>query len=140
MHKLLLPALLAGAAALAGCATAPPPVVAAGNACATGSIDANGDGAVTSAEWNGWRATGYSYWDTNKDNRIDRSEFQACYMAGGFYPASAYNSAYWDRYWTAFDANGDGFLSADEYWSTRAWSTIDRNGNGIIDSAEWTWW
>lgn len=136
-----LSALLAGAAAVAGCAAVPPPpVVAAGQACATGSIDANGDGAVTAAEWNAWRASGFAYWDTNNDNRIDRSEFQACYMAGGFYPAAHYNPDYWTHYWSAFDANGDGYLSAEEYWSAQAWSSLDRNRNGIIDAAEWNWW
>jgi len=142
MRKLALTALLAGAATLAGCAAVPPPppAVAAGNVCATGSIDANGDGAVTAAEWNAWRASGFAYWDTNRDNRIDRSEFQACYMAGGFYPTAYYDPSYWNHYWAAFDANGDGFLSPDEYWSAQAWARVDRNRNGVIDSAEWRWW
>ena len=39
-----------------------------------------------------------------------------------------------------FDANGDGYLSADEYWSTAAWTRIDRNANGRIDADEWVWW
>jgi hypothetical protein len=42
--------------------------------------------------------------------------------------------------WTAFDANKDDYLSADEYWSASAWARIDRNNNGRIDSNEWTWW
>ena len=141
MQHLHLMTLLAGSAAIAGCAAAPPPpavAVAAGQVCATGSID--GDGAVTAAEWNAWRASGFGFWDTNKDNRIDRSEFEACYRAGGFYPIAYYNPDYWTNYWTAFDANGDGFLSADEYWSAQAWASVDRNRNGIIDSNEWVWW
>ena len=143
MQHLHLMTLLAGSAAIAGCAAAPPPpavAVAAGHVCATGSIDADGDGAVTAAEWNAWRASGFGFWDTNKDNRIDRSEFEACYRAGGFYPIAYYNPDYWTNYWTAFDANGDGFLSADEYWSAQAWASVDRNRNGIIDSNEWVWW
>jgi hypothetical protein len=139
MRKLVLSALLAGTAAIAGCATAPaPPAVA--SACATTSIDADGDGAVTAAEWNAWRASGFGFWDTNDDNRIDRSEFQACYMAGGFYPSASFNADYWNHYWSAFDANGDGFLSADEYWSAQAWARVDANANGVIDANEWVWW
>ena len=52
MQHLHLMTLLAGSAAIAGCAAAPPPpavAVAAGQVCATGSIDADGDGAVTAA-------------------------------------------------------------------------------------------
>ena len=142
MRKLITATLLAGSAALAGCAATPPAVVAAGggHVCATGSIDANNDGAVSAAEWNAWRGSGFGSWDLNKDNRIDRTEFENCYMAGGFYPAANYNSAYWTNYWDAFDANRDGYLSADEYWSAQAWANLDRNNNGIIDSNEWVWW
>ena len=141
MRKLALSAVLASAAAVAGCATVPPgPAVAAGQVCGTGSIDADGNGAVTAAEWNAWRGSGFAYWDTNDDNRIDQSEFQACYMAGGFYPAANYNADYWNHHWSAFDVNRDGFLSADEYWSAQAWTNVDRNNNGVIDSAEWNWW
>jgi len=39
-----------------------------------------------------------------------------------------------------FDANGDGYLSADEYWSAEAWTRVDRNHNGRIDADEWVWW
>ena len=145
MKHLALATLLGGAAALAGCAMNPAPIPAAavaatGNVCATGSIDANNDGAVTAAEWNSWRGSGFNYWDANNDNRVDRSEFQACYMAGGFYPVAYYNPTYWTNTWTAFDVNRDGFLTADEYWSAQAWTSVDRNNNGILDSNEWNWW
>ena len=142
MRIVPLSALVAGAALAAGCATAPPPaaVTADGRVCATGSIDANADGAVTAAEWNAWRASGFAFWDTNDDNRIDRSEFEGCYMAGGFYPAARYDAAHWNHYWSAFDANADGFLSADEYWSAQAWGRVDANNNGTIDATEWAWW
>lgn len=142
MRKMAVSALLASAAALAGCATVPagPVVTAGGQVCGTGSIDADGNGAVTAAEWNAWRTSGFGYWDTNDDNRIDQTEFQNCYMAGGFYPSAYYNPSYWNQYWTAFDMNRDGYLSADEYWSAQTWSNVDQNNNGIIDSAEWNWW
>jgi hypothetical protein len=143
MRKLALTTLLAGTAALGACAYTPPPpaaVAANGHVCATGSIDANNDGAVTAAEWNGWRASGFGYWDLNHDNRIDRTEFQNCYMAGGFYPTAYTNPSYWNNYWDAFDTNRDGFLTPDEYWSAQAWANVDRNHNGILDSNEWNWW
>lgn len=44
------------------------------------------------------------------------------------------------RHPDAFDANNDGFLSADEYWSASAWARIDVNRNGRIDANEWDWW
>jgi hypothetical protein len=141
MRKALV-ALLGTSAALAACATYPPPaaVAANGHVCAAGSIDANNDGAVTAAEWTAWRASGFGYWDLNHDNRIDRTEFQNCYVAGGFYPSGYYNPSYWANYWSAFDVNGDGFLTADEYWSAQTWSSVDRNHNGIVDSNEWVGW
>lgn len=146
MKTLILPALLAGAASLAACATVPPAtpaaeVAAADGVCAASSpIDVNGDGFISGDEWNTFRTAGYGVWDMNHDGRISRSEFEACYRAGGFYPAANYNANYWTNYWTAFDANGDGFLSADEYWSAAAWAQVDRNHNGRIDADEWVWW
>ena len=146
MRKFLSCALLAGSTGLAACAYQPVPapapaaVAANGHVCATGSIDANNDGAVTAAEWNGWRTNGFGYWDINNDNRVDRSEFQSCYMAGGFYPSTYYNPGYWNYSWTTFDVNHDGYLTADEYWSAQAWTSVDRNHNGILDSNEWNWW
>ncbi|HET9810088.1 MAG TPA: hypothetical protein VFP53_00140 [Sphingomicrobium sp.] len=134
--------LLAGAAGIAGCTynTAPATVASNGHVCATGSIDANNDGAVTAAEWDAWRASGFGYWDINNDNRIDQAEFNGCFAAGGFYPQAYYNPSYATHYWTAFDINHDGYLSADEYWSAQAWANVDRNHNGILDSNEWNWW
>ena len=91
-------------------------------------------------EWNAWRTSGYSYWDMDRDGRISRTEFQNCWYGGGFYRADYYNRDYWTNYWTAFDANNDGYLSADEYWSAAAWARMDRNANGRIDPNEWRWW
>jgi Ca2+-binding EF-hand superfamily protein len=116
----MITALLTTAAALSACETVPPPAAeaaAASNVCGT-----------------------YGYVDVNKDGRISRSEFENCYRAGGFYRTAYYNPDYWTNYWSAFDANGDGYLSTDEYWSSAAWATIDRNHNGRIDSDEFVWW
>ena len=144
MKTLIIASLLTGAAALAGCATtpvAPVAVAAAGNVCGTyGYVDVNNDGFVSGDEWNTFRTSTYGYWDVNRDGRIDRTEFENCYRGGGFYRTSSYNPDYWTKYWTAFDANGDGYLTADEYWSASAWTRADRNHNGRIDADEWVWW
>jgi hypothetical protein len=147
MRKLTIP-LLAGTAALAACAPAPPPgavpaasVARASTVCGTyGYVDVNNDGWISGSEWNTWRTSTYADWDLNRDGRISRSEFERCYRAGGFYRTAYYNPDYWTYYWSGFDANGDGYLSADEYWSASAWARIDRNGNGRIDPDEWVWW
>jgi hypothetical protein len=140
MNKLALTALVAGAAAIGGCAAVPatPAQTAAGNMCGSyGYVDVNNDGWISGNEWNTYRTSTYTYWDANRDGRVDRSEFENCWRAGGFYRDAYYSPDYWNTYWTAFDANGDGWLSADEYWSASAWTRMDRNGNGRIDADEW---
>ena len=146
MKALIIPSLLAGTAFLAACATEPVPapvaaVAAAEGTCAASSpIDVNGDGWISGDEWNTFHTSSYGAWDMNHDGRVSRSEFETCYRAGGFYPVNYYKPDYWTNYWTAFDANGDGYLSADEYWSAATWARIDRNHNGRIDADEWVWW
>jgi hypothetical protein len=140
MRNLALPALIASAAALAGCATVGP-VTAANAPCGTyGYVDANNDGFISGDEWNHYRTGAFGNWDLNHDGRIGRSEFENCYRGGGFYRDAYYNPDYWNNYWTGFDANGDGFLGPDEYWSAGAWARADRNHNGRIDPGEWNWW
>jgi hypothetical protein len=143
MNKLALTALMASAAALAGCATASMEPIPIANTAVCGNhgyVDVNNDGQISGAEWNTWRSGAYSFWDMDKNGRVERSEFERCWAAGGFYRDPYYNAAHWNHYWTAFDANNDGWLSADEYWSAGAWTRIDANRNGIIDSNDWMWW
>lgn len=141
MHKLLTTTSLLGALTIAACAPVAEPVTAANTACGTaGYVDVNNDGFITGAEWNTYRSNAYGFWDVNKDGRIDRAEFENCWRGGGFYREAYYNPDYWTHYWSAFDANNDGFLSSDEYWSASAWTRIDRNSNGRIDADEWVWW
>ena len=139
MRKLILPTLLAGtAAALTACATVP--VAGSGMCGSYGYVDVNNDGFITGDEWNTYRTSAYGDWDVNNDGRVSRSEFENCWRAGGFYRDPYYNAGYWSNYWSAFDTNNDGYLSAEEYWSTQAWTRIDRNANGRIDANEWVWW
>ena len=142
MKRLLIASLLAGSAALSACATVPPDaaVAAAGVCGGYGYMDVNNDGFVTGDEWNTFRTRTYGDWDVNHDGRISQSEFEGCYRGGGFYRTAYYNPDYWNYYWRGFDANADGYLSADEYWGTSSWATIDRNHNGRIDTDEWVWW
>ena len=139
MKTLALTTLLASTAALAACATVTP--MAANNVCGTyGYVDVNNDGFISGSEWNTYRTSSYAYWDVNRDGRISQSEFENCWRAGGFYRQAYYDPNHYTYYWSAFDANRDGYLSADEYWSASTWTRIDRNGNGMIDSNEWMWW
>lgn len=143
MRSLNLMILLGGTAVIAACAPAPAPVAVASTAstCGTyGYVDVNNDGFIAGSEWNTYRTSTYGYWDLDRDGRISRAEFENCYRAGGFYQTAYYNPEYWNYYWTGFDANRDGYLSTDEYWSASAWTRIDRNSNGRIDADEWVWW
>lgn len=146
MKTLIIASVVGGAASLGACATEPAAapvaaVAAAGGTCSASSpIDVNGDGWISGDEWNTFHTSSYGVWDTNRDGRVSRSEFEACYRAGGFYAANYYKPEYWWNYWSAFDANGDGYLSGDEYWSPETWARIDRNHNGRIDADEWVWW
>lgn len=142
MRTIALVTFFAGTASLAACATpVADPVTAANTVCGTyGYVDVNNDGFITGDEWNTYRSNAYGFWDVDKDGRISRIEFENCWRGGGFYREAYYNPGYWPHYWSAFDANNDGYLSADEYWSAAAWARIDRNNNGRIDSNEWAWW
>ena len=142
MRIIGLTTLLGGAATLAACATYPTQAPhRTATACGTyGYVDMNNDGFVTSAEWDAYRTGSYGFWDTNRDGRISQAEFQNCYYGGGFYRDAYYNRDNWRNYYDGFDANRDGYLSADEYWGTSVWTRADRNRNGRIDANEWQWW
>lgn len=141
MRVLQLSGLLVGSATLAACATVPPADVAARDICGIyGYVDVNSDGMITGTEWNTFRTGAYAAWDINADGRVDRGEFESCWRAGGFYRDPYYDPTHWTYYWSAFDANGDGYLSNEEYWSAAALARIDRNRNGRIDANEWIWW
>ena len=149
MRTLIVSGLLASAALLAGCNTvrgvsSDVASVAAAfdpNAtytrCGSAVLDSNADGRISTAEWNAYRGGGYASWDVNGDGRITQAEYSNCWYGGGFY--QTYNRATWEPSYRAFDSNGDGWLSADEYWSSSTWTQYDRNADGVIDSSEWPW-
>ena len=149
MRKLVL-SLLAGAALVTGCNTVEgvgEDIQSAANAldptreypvCGSyGSMDRDNDGFVSSAEWNAYRAGAYGFWDMDRDGRVEREEFGQCWYGGGFY--TSYDRAAWEANWMAFDANRDGWLSNDEYYSAAAWARLDRDRDGRIDANEWRW-
>ena len=150
MRKLIVPLIVSSAALVAACNTVRgvgEDVESVANAfdpnrtyaaCGSyGVIDRNGDGRISASEWNDYRTGAYRSWDVNGDGRISRAEYANCWYGGGFYPA--YRQSDYVPSWTAFDANHDGYLSADEYWGASAWARLDVNHDGILDSSEWPW-
>lgn len=153
MSRTALAALAATTALLSACATTAPPATRAeanmglatstraASICGTyGLMDKDGNGHISRAEWDAYRAGAYSGWDSNGDGRISRTEFERCYEANGFYDPAYYNRAYWTNYYSAFDPNNTGYIVADDFFGDRTWVAIDRNNNGVIDDNEWTWW
>jgi hypothetical protein len=152
MRKTSLAALAATTAMLAACTTTEPPATraeanaglstasAAGSVCGTyGLMDKDGNGHISKAEWDAYHAGAYTGWDTDHDGRISRAEFERCYAANGFYGAGYYEPDYSTNYYSAFDPNNTGYVTADDFFGDRTWVAIDRNNNGVIDDDEWTW-
>src|SRR5687768_11241768 len=77
MRKTIMPVLLAGSAALAGCTTYDEPMATAATAeraaaCGTyGYIDRDNDGYVEADEWTTYRTSAYASWDANGNGQID---------------------------------------------------------------------
>ena len=149
MRKAVL-ALLASTVVLSGCGTVQglardiESVAAAFDPARTypvcgsyGLIDRNNDGRISRVEWTGFGGSAFAAWDANGNGRIGQGEFANCWYGGGFY--RTYNRAAWEPSYRAFDTNGDGWLSNEEYWSSSVWAQYDLNRDGVIDNSEWPW-
>lgn len=104
----------------------------------TTSVDANGDGYLESTEYTSdsmtyfvdmsttkntdIEATKYTYWDKDKDNRLDSSEVETLVANHGIYKA--------------WDTNLDQKIDTQEF-AMGTFKAYDDNGDGTITMNEW---
>src|SRR3569832_782509 len=138
MRTIALTALAATVMGLTACAeTGEPPATRteanmrlaaaspAAAACGTyGLIDRDGNGHISRAEWDAYRAGADSAWDVDHDGRISRAEFQNCWYGGGFYAPANYNRDYWTYYYNAIDPNKTGYNTHEKFFGNGAWTAI----------------
>lgn len=117
--------------------------LSAGAALAQGApgarMDANGDGAVTAAEFRNARVTMMMRADANKDGKLTRAELEtgmaAMRQRGGPAPQKGPRAG---MMFGVMDANKDGFLTRAEIGKMieRRFQRIDVNGDGSLSSSE----
>lgn len=90
-------------------------------------LDANQDGMVQEAEYNSF-GFAFDNWDVDDDYRISPAEFQRCW------DVVASGSA--EPVFRAFDEDGNGFLSQEEFFSNEEFHRWDADGDGAIARAE----
>jgi EF hand len=112
--------------------------------------DANGDGALTLAEFQASFAARFSKADTNADSMLDAAEFAAGMPAGRGGERSTWRMQHWkahmderrerwaERLFARFDANGDGAIAAEEISarSAKIFALFDNNNDGTLTLAE----
>lgn len=83
-------------------------------------VDANGDGAVSRAEFDTFAATAFQMLDTNRDQSLSPAETEGNLEGGSF---------------SDLDADGNGAVSRQEFGQrmTADFAAADRDGNGMID-------
>jgi hypothetical protein len=121
---------IGAAAALAGCAATPepvvfvlpetpPPLVTIAAACnAAAALDADADGWLGLFEFAGYAQTAFPAWDGDGDRALTPAEFAACWLPDPSAPAGAAPEAVF----AAWDANGDGALTPEEFF---AWTAFE---------------
>lgn len=95
-------------------------------------IDANGDGALTTAEFQNQASAKFSEADTNGDGQLDVDELTAA--------AERERGRMIERLMERKDANEDGMLSMEEMAPRdpgRFFEKADEDGNGEISQEEW---
>lgn len=102
-------------------------------------MDANGDGAVSAAEFRNARVTMMMRADANKDGKLTRAELEtgmeAMRQRGGEAPKKGPRAG---MMFGMMDANKDGFLTRPEIEKMvgRRFQRIDVNGDGSLSSSE----
>lgn len=98
--------------------------------------DADGDGKVSKAEFETWRAARATALDGNKDGLISAEELAAARVKAAEAGAKAFAEAMIAR----LDSDKDAKLSAAELAAgpMPGFERMDRNGDGVLDEAELT--
>jgi Ca2+-binding EF-hand superfamily protein len=134
---------VAGAALVAGLATAASAQQGARMAERFAALDADGDGAVTAAELGEWREGVFWAMDADGDEALSREEFMAVQMGPGADPDSrgprfeamqAQKAAEYDR----MDADGDGLVPKADWdaFGATVLSEADSDGDGAMSLPE----
>jgi Ca2+-binding EF-hand superfamily protein len=100
-------------------------------------IDADANGSISSQEMETWRSAAVFRLDGDGDGKVTKEEVEQ-HMAqrqaeGGQAPDSS-------RFFSTYDANGDGAVDQDELRSggTQRFQTADTDANGELSIEEWT--
>ena len=104
-----------------GAATAP--------LAANAGWDSNSDRNFDRNEFSGYGDRGFLAWDKDKDQRLSTSEFESGWSEAGWRDSQTAL--------TAFDDNGDTFLSNEEFFGEDEFGEWDANANGVLESNEW---
>jgi Ca2+-binding EF-hand superfamily protein len=101
-------------------------------------VDANADGAITKSEIDAHRAEKFASADTNGDNLVSASEFEAFMLA----ERERRQAERREKRFAKLDANGDGMISAEEHSAAddarveKMFERLDTDGDGVISEAE----
>jgi hypothetical protein len=100
------------------------------------NADANKDGTVTKAEFDGSRTARFTAQDANKDGFLVQAEMAPPPGAGGPPPGGRGGGG--GGFGMRMDADGDGKISKAEYLGggTMQWDRADANKDGKVDKAE----
>jgi len=94
------------------------------------TFDAIGDGQLTQAEIDAFRASRLAAFDADKDGKLSLSEYQALWL-------DAYRERMVDEF-QRHDDDGDALVTVEEFSEpfARLVSRLDRNGDGVVTGEE----
>lgn len=93
------------------------------------SWDANSDGRFERAEYTAYGPANFNTYDTNRDNRIDQTEFNTGWTNTGWRDG--------EGAFGVFDTNRDTYLDNDEFFSDSSYTSLDADNDGALSSDEW---